>query len=81
MRPQKPSSSLGPGSEVIERQKIAKERARQRVRSWSVQNEMKDVLERVSTSTARRIFDSTNSREIRAVSVAAKARENTASMT
>ena len=77
------SSELGP--EVVERQKIAKEWATQRVRSWTVQNEMRSVLARVSASAARGIFDSVNSREIRAlqktVSVAAKARENTASMT
>ena len=53
----------GPKPEVVERQKIAKERATQRVRSWTVQNEMRSVLVRVSTSAARRIFDSANSRE------------------
>ena len=61
---QKPGNSLGPGPEVVEIQKIAKERATQRVRSWTVQNEMRDVLGRVSASAARRIFDSSNSREI-----------------
>ena len=50
MRPQKPGNSRRPGPEVVERQKIAKEQATQRVRSWTV-------------------------------SVAAKAKENTASMT
>ena len=64
MRPQKPGNSLGPGPEVVEIQKIAKERATQRVRSWTVQNEMRGVLGRVSASAARRIFDSSNSREI-----------------
>ena len=64
MRPQKPGNSPGPGPEVVERQKIAKKRATQRVRSWTVQNEMRGVMERVSASTARRIFDSANSREI-----------------
>ena len=43
---------------------------------------MRGVLGRVSAATAERIFDSANPREIRAkqkaVSVAAKARENTA---
>ena len=57
----------------------------QRVRSWTVQNEMRGVLGRVSAGAAGRIFDSTNSEEIRAlqkaVSVAAKTREGTASMT
>ena len=41
MEPQKPGNSPGPGTEVVERQKIAKERATQRVRSWTEQNEMR----------------------------------------
>ena len=61
--PQKPGNSPGPGPEFAERQKIIKERATQRVRSWTVQNEMKGVLGRVSESAARRILDSTNPRE------------------
>ena len=64
MRPQKPGYSTGPRPEVVERQKIAKERATQRLRYWTVQNEMRGVLARVSASAARRIFDSANSREI-----------------
>ena len=32
----------------------------QRVRSWTVQNEMRGVLGRVSTGAAERIFDSYN---------------------
>ena len=44
-----------------------KTESRQRVSSWTVQNEMKGVLGRVSTGTARRILDSANPREIRAV--------------
>ena len=43
MEPQKPGNSTGPGTEVVERQQIAKERAAQRVRSWTVQNEMRGV--------------------------------------
>ena len=46
---------------------------------------MRGVLGRVSTGTAGRILDSANPREIRtekkAVSIAAKTREDTASMT
>ena len=46
---------------------------------------MRDVLGRVSAGAAKSILDSANPREIRAqkkaVSVAAKTRENTASMT
>ena len=36
----------GPGTEVVERQKIAKEQATQRFRSWTVQNEMRGVRKR-----------------------------------
>ena len=64
MEPQKSGNSPGPGTEVVERQKIVKERATQRVRSWTVQNEMRGVLGRVSTSAARRIFDSASPKEI-----------------
>ena len=64
MEPQKLGNSPGPGPEVVERQKIAKERAAQRARSWTVQNEMRSVLGRVYASVARRILDSTNPREI-----------------
>ena len=64
MEPQKPGNSPGSGPEVIERQRVAKEWAAQRVRSWTVQNEMRSVLGRVSTGAARRILDSTNPREI-----------------
>ena len=60
MEPQKPGNSLGPGPEVVERQRVAKERAAQRVRSWTVQNEMRGVLGRVSTGAAGRILYSTN---------------------
>ena len=73
--PQKPGSFPGSGPEVVERQRVTKEQAAQRVRSWAVQNEMRDVLGRVSTGAAGRILDSANPREIRilqkAVSVAA----------
>ena len=37
----------------------------QRVRSWTVQNEMGGVLGRVSTGATGRILDSANPREIR----------------
>ena len=52
MEPQKPGNSPGLGPEVVERRRVAKERAVQRVRSWAVQNEMRGVLEQMSTSTA-----------------------------
>ena len=47
-----------------ERQKTAKGRTTQRVRNWTVQNEMKGVLGRVSASATQRILDSANPREI-----------------
>ena len=66
MESQKPGNLLRPGPEVVKRQKIAKEQAAQRVRSWTVQNEMGGVLGRVSAGAARRILDSANPTEIRA---------------
>ena len=65
MEPQKPGNSPGSGPEVVKRQRVAKERVAQRVRSWTVQNEMRDVLGRVSTGAAGSILDSTNPKEIR----------------
>ena len=65
MEPQNPGISSGPGPEVVERQRVAKERAAQRVRSWTVRNEMRGVLRRVSTGAARRILDFANPEEIR----------------
>ena len=66
MEPHKPGNSPGLGPEVVERQGVAKERAVQRLRSWTVKNEMRCVLGRVSTGTAGRILDSPNPSEIRA---------------
>ena len=65
MEPQKPGNSPGPGPEVVKRQRVAKEHAAQRVRSWTMQNEMRGVLGRVSAGAAERILDSANPREIR----------------
>ena len=64
MEPQKPGNSTGPGPGVVERQKITKERAMQRVYSWAVQNEMRGILGLMSASATRKIFNSANSREI-----------------
>ena len=64
MEPQKPGNSPGSGQEVVKRQRVAKEQAARRVRSWTVQNEMRGVLGRVSTGAAGRILDSANPREI-----------------
>ena len=65
MELQKPSNSSGSGPEVVQRLRVSKERAAQRVRSWTVQNEMRDVLGRVSTGAAGGILDSANPREVR----------------
>ena len=66
MKPQKLANSPRPGPEVVEKQKVAKERAAHRVRSWTVQNKMGGVLGRMSTGTAGRILDYANPSEIRA---------------
>ena len=66
MEPQKPGNSPRPGPEIKKRQRVAKERAAQRVRSWTVQNEMSGVLGRVSAVTAGKILDSANPEEITA---------------
>ena len=50
--PQKLGNSSGPGPEVIEKQKVAKERVAQRVRSWTLQNEMRDALGRITEGPA-----------------------------
>ena len=65
MEPQNLGNSPGSGPEVIQRQRIAEEQAAQRVRSWTVQNEMKGVLRRVFAGAAGRVLDSANPREIR----------------
>ena len=65
MELQKPGNSPGSGPKVVKRQRVAKERAAQRVRSWTVQNEMRGVLGWVSTGAAGRILNSANLRKIR----------------
>ena len=62
--PQKPRNFSGPGPAVVERQKIAKERAAQRVRCWAVYDEVKGVVGWVSSTAAEKIFDSANPTEI-----------------
>ena len=79
---QKPGNSLGPGPEIVERDRVIKERALQGARNWKVQNEMKVVPGLDNRS--RCMNDSANFREIRVqqktVSVAAKTKRNTASL-
>ena len=64
MEPQKPGNFAGSGPEVVKRHRVAKERAAQGVRSWTVQNEMRGVLGRVYAGAVGRILDSANPREI-----------------
>ena len=65
MEPQKPGNSPAPGPVVVYRWRVAKERAVQRVHSWTVQNEIRGVLGRVFADAAGRILDSANPRLIR----------------
>ena len=67
MEPQKPGNSSEPGPEVVEKQRVAKGRAAQRVGSTTVQNEMRGVLGWMTADAARRILDSVNSREIKSL--------------
>ena len=62
---EQPPPPPGPGPEVVQRQRVAKKRAAQKVRSWTVQNKIRGVLGRVSAGAAGRILDSANPREIR----------------
>ena len=50
--PQKPGNSPEPGPEVVERHRVVKERAAQRIPSLAVQNEMRVVLDRMTTGAA-----------------------------
>ena len=65
MEPQKSGNSPRPEPEVVERQKVAKEGAPQRIHSWTVQIEMREILGRVCAGAARKSLDSANPREIR----------------
>ena len=49
---QRPSNSPAPGPEVAERERVAKERVAQRFCSWTMQNEMKGILGRISAGVA-----------------------------
>ena len=64
---QKSGNFQRPGPEVVESQRVAKERAAKRVRSWTVQNKMRGVLGQVSTGAAVTILDSANHKLIRAL--------------
>ena len=66
MEPQKRDNLQRPRPEVVESQRVSKEGAAQRVRSWTVQNEMRGVLGRVSAGAAVRILDFADYKLIRA---------------
>ena len=76
MESQKPGNSPGPGREVVERQRIAKERAAQKVCSWTVQNEVRGVLGRMTAGAAGWILDSGIKSFPKAASVASKTRRH-----
>ena len=65
MKPQKPGYFSGPEPKLVERKGVTKERVAQKVRSWTVQNEMRSVLGRMTAGTASRILNSANASEIR----------------
>ena len=52
MEPLNPDNFPGPGPEVKERQRIARKREAKRVRSWTVKNEVKDALRRMTAGAA-----------------------------
>ena len=52
MELQNPGNSPESGPEVVDRQRVTKERAAQRVRTWTVQNEIRGVLGRMTAGTA-----------------------------
>ena len=62
MEPQKHGNSPGHRPQVVKRQRVTKEQAARRVRSWTVQNEMRGGLGRVSAGAAGNILDSANPR-------------------
>ena len=63
MEPQKPANSPVPGPEVVEGQRVTKDRVAQRARSWTVQNEVIGVLGRMSAGAAARILHFANPRK------------------
>ena len=66
MELQKLGNSPEPGPEIVERQRVHKERTVHRVRSWTVQNKIRGVLGRMFAGATGTILDSANPREKRA---------------
>ena len=58
MESQKLGKFSRPGPELVKRQRVAKERAAQRVHNWTMQNEMRAVLARVPAGAAGRCRNS-----------------------
>ena len=52
MELQKPDNSRRPGPEIVKRQRVAKEQAAQRVRSWTVKYEFRGGLDRMIVGAA-----------------------------
>ena len=52
MEPQKPGNFSGPKLDVVERDRVTKERAALRVPNWTVQNEMRNFLYRMTADVA-----------------------------
>ena len=65
MEPQKLSNFSDPEPEIVEKQRVVKEQAAQRVNSWRVQNEMRSVFGRMIADAACRVLVSVNSMEKR----------------
>ena len=64
MEPPKPRNSPRLGPEVVDRQSPKSER--RRVRSWTVLNEIRGVVEQMTADAASRILASANPRDVRA---------------
>ena len=74
-----------PGSEIAERNGVAKEQVAPKICNRTVPNKMRGILDWMTTDAARRTLNSSNFSEIRveqkAVFVVAKTRENATSAT
>ena len=66
MESKKRSNPTGPGPEVVERTRVAKEQVAQRFCSCTVQDTMRVVLGQMNAGAARGIINSANYSEIRA---------------
>ena len=65
MESQNLGNSPWPKPKVVEGQRVLKKLAAQTVRSWTVQNEIRSILEPMTAGAALRILDFGNPSEIR----------------